>query len=257
LPVLSLKVLHAVLKYLLILLVSLLGVSLLVILLNRLGALSASSRVVTVPELVGHTLTDAKAICTDNSLVLDTSNVEYTLTENVEKGQIISCNPASGTEVEKGSRVSVSVSSGIGVKIDDYRGQNINEVIRKLSEYTYLKVSTKEEETETAEPGSIIRQELLEPGTMFNPNNVNEIVLVYASYPTVLIPAEINGMPIEEASKMLEALGVEVFSSTLDTTGLSEEEIANLNTGVVIRSDPEAGSEYTQREDNYVVLYYY
>ena len=248
---------NRVVKYLLILLVSLLGVSLLVILLNRLGALSASSRVVTVPELVGHTLTDAKAICTDNSLVLDTSNVEYTLTENVEKGQIISCNPVSGTEVEKGSRVSVSVSSGIGVKIDDYRGQNINEVIRKLSEYTYLKVSTKEEETETAEPGSIIRQELLEPGTMFNPNNVNEIVLVYASYPTVLIPAEINGMPIEEASKMLEALGVEVFSSTLDTTGLSEEEIANLNTGVVIRSDPEAGSEYTQREDNYVVLYYY
>ena len=189
--------------------------------------------------------------------MLDTSNVEYTLTESTEKGQIISCNPAVGTEVEKGSRISVSVSSGIGVKISDYRGQNINAVIKELSQYNFLKVTTKEEENETAEPGSILRQELLEPGTMFNPNNVSEIVLVYASYPTVVIPYEINGMAVEEASKMLEALGVEVFSSTLDTTGLSEEEIANLNTGVVIRSDPEAGSEYTQREDNYVVLYYY
>ncbi len=244
-------------KYLLILLVSLLGVSLLVLLVNRIGALTASSRVVEVPELVGHTLTDAKAICTDNSLVLDTSNVEYTLTENVEKGQIISCDPASGTEVEKGSRISVTVSSGIGVRVEDYRGQNINEVIRKLSEYSYLKVTTKEEENDTAEPGCILRQELLEPNTMFNPNNVSEIVLVYASYPTVVIPADINGMPLEEATGILEAMGVEVFSSTLDTTGLSEEEIANLNTGVVIRSDPEAGSEYTQREDNYVVLYYY
>ena len=238
-------------------LLTLLGISLLVLLVNSLSSLTASARVVEVPDIVGHTLTDAKAMCTDNSLVLDTSNVEYTLTETVEKGQIISCDPSAGTEVEKGSRVSVTVSSGIGVKIGNYVGKNINEVIRELSDYTYLKVSTKEEESETAEPGSIIRQELLEPGTMFNPNNVSEIVLVYASYPAVVIPYEINGMPVEEASKMLEALGVEVFSSTLDTTGLSEEEIANLNTGVVIRSDPEAGSEYTQREDNYVVLYYY
>ena len=244
-------------KFLLIMLVTLLGISLLVLGFNQISALTAAGRMVEVPDLVGKTLTDAKAICTDNSLVLDTSNVEYTLTESTEKGQIISCNPAVGTEVEKGSRISVSVSSGIGVKISDYRGQNINAVIKELSQYNFLKVTTKEEENETAEPGSILRQELLEPGTMFNPNNVSEIVLVYASYPTVVIPYEINGMAIEEASKMLEALGVEVFSSTLDTTGLSEEEIANLNTGVVIRSDPEAGSEYTQREDNYVVLYYY
>ncbi len=244
-------------KFLLIMLVTLLGISLLVLGFNQISALTAAGRMVEVPDLVGKTLTDAKAICTDNSLVLDTSNVEYTLTESTEKGQIISCNPAVGTEVEKGSRISVSVSSGIGVKISDYRGQNINAVIKELSQYNFLKVTTKEEENETAEPGSILRQELLEPGTMFNPNNVSEIVLVYASYPTVVIPYEINGMAVEEASKMLEALGVEVFSSTLDTTGLSEEEIANLNTGVVIRSDPEAGSEYTQREDNYVVLYYY
>ena len=244
-------------KFLLIMLVTLLGISLLVLGFNRISAVAGAARMVEVPDLVGKTLTDAKAICTDNSLVLDTSNVVYTLTESTEKGQIISCEPAVGTEVEKGSRISVSVSSGIGVKIADYRGKNINSVIKELSEYNFLKVTTKEETNETAEPGSILRQELLEPGTMFNPNNVSEIVLVYASYPTVVIPYEIDGMPVEEASKMLEAMGVEVFSSTLDTTGLSEEEIANLNTGVVIRSDPAAGSEYTQREDNYVVLYYY
>ena len=92
---------------------------------------------------------------------------------------------------------------------------------------------------------------------MFNPNTAGEIRLIYARYPTIRIPDDINGMPVEEASALLESMGVEVFSSTLDTTGLSEEEIANLNTGVVIRSDPEAGSEYTQKDDTYVVLYYY
>ena len=102
-----------------------------------------------------------------------------------------------------------------------------------------------------------IRQEQLTPDTMFNPNNVSEIVLVYASYPTITIPQEIIGMPVEDAASILEAMGVEVFSSTLDTTNLSDEEIANLNTGIVIRSEPDAGSEYTQKEENYVVLYYY
>ena len=243
--------------YMLAVLLILLGISALIFILNATGVFNPSSNYVTVPDIIGSTLTDAKTTCTDNNLVLDTSNVEYTLTENVEKGQIISCNPAVGAEVEKGSPVSVTVSSGIGVRIGDYRGRNINEVIRELGQYNLLKVTTKEETDENAEAGSIIRQELMEPDTMFNPNNVSEILLVYASYPTVVIPAEINGMPVEEASKMLEAMGVEVFSSTLDTTGLSEEEIANLNTGVVVRSDPAAGSEYTQREDNYVVLYYY
>ncbi len=248
---------NKLLFYMLVVLLGLLGVSAVFFTLNLTGVLEPGGKTVVVPELVGHTLTDAKTICTDNDLVLNTSSVEYTLTEDVEKGQIISCDPAAGSEVDKGSEVNVKVSSGIGVTIADYTGKNITSVIKELSQYPLLTVTSVEETSDTAEPGSVIRQEVLEPGTMFNPNNKSEIRLVYASYPTVVIPAEINGMPVDEASKLLESMGVEVLSSNLDTTGLSEEEIANLNTGVVIRSDPEAGSEYTQKEDNYVLLYYY
>ncbi len=248
---------NRVLQAVLIVLLALLSVSALYFGLHASGILNPTAKTVEVPQIIGKTLTDAKALCTDNSLVLDTSNVEYTLTENVEKGQIISCSPDVGEEVEKGSRVSVVVSSGIGVKVPNFAGRKVSDVIRELSEYSYLKVTTKEEESDTVAAGNVIRQELLEPDSMFNPNNVSEIVLVYASYPTITIPMEIIGMPVEDASSILEAMGVEVFSSTLDTTDLSEEEIASLNTGVVIRCDPDAGSEYTQKEDNYVVLYYY
>ena len=245
------------LQIVLIILLALLAVSGLYFGLRASGIVNPSPKTVVVPEILGKTLTDAKAMCTDNSLVLDTSNVEYTLTENVDKGQIISCEPNVGEEVEKGSRVSVVVSSGIGVKVPNYAGRKVSDVMRELSQYTYLKVTTKEEASETVSAGNIIRQELLEPDTMFNPNNVSEIVLVYSSYPTITIPQEIIGMPVEDAASILEAMGVEVFSSTLDTTNLSDEEIANLNTGIVIRSEPDAGSEYTQKEENYVVLYYY
>ena len=52
-------------------------------------------------------------------------------------------------------------------------------------------------------------------------------------------------------------MGAMVLASNLDTTNLKPEEIENLQTGVVIKTDPELGSEYTQREDNYIILYYY
>ena len=243
--------------FLLIFLLAILAMSGTYFALSLSGVFNPAAKTVEVPNLVGMSLTEAKATCTDGSLVLDTGNVEYTLTEDTEKGQIISVTPAAGTEVEKGSRVSVVVSSGIGVRVQDYTGAKLSDVIRDLSQYTYLKVSTREETSDTAAPGTVISQELLKPGDMFNPNTASEIRLVYSRYPTIIIPPEINGMLVEEASQLLESMGVEVFSSNLDTTGLSEEEIANLNTGVVIRSDPEAGSEYTQKDDTYVVLYYY
>ena len=94
-------------------------------------------------------------------------------------------------------------------------------------------------------------------GTMFNPEAASEVTLVYASYPTITIPDDLNGKTIEEATAELEALGVKVLTSNLDTSSLTEEEIGNLQTGVVISSDPQAGSEFTQKEDNYVILYYY
>lgn len=224
---------------------------------TSLGWFKSLSREVEVPNLIGLTVPEARDVCVDNNLVLDTTNVTYTLTDNVEKGKIITVVPDVGSEIERGSRVSVTVSSGIGVTISDYKGRNVSEVIEELGQYQYLKVNTKEEENEDATPGSILRQELLEPGDKFNPATTSEITLVYAAYPTIIIPEEIDHMPIDEAKKVLEELGARVLESDLDYSGLTELEISNLETGVVIKSDPEIGKEYTQREDNFITLFYY
>ena len=224
---------------------------------TSLGWFKSLSREVEVPNLIGLTVPEARDVCVDNNLVLDTTNVSYTLTDNVEKGKIITVVPDVGSEIERGSRVSVTVSSGIGVTIADYKGRNVSEVIEELGQYQYLKVNTKEEENEDATPGSILRQELLEPGDKFNPATTSEITLVYAAYPTIIIPEEIDHMPIDEAKKVLEELGARVLESDLDYSGLTELEISNLETGVVIKSDPEIGKEYTQREDNFITLFYY
>lgn len=230
------------------------------------GVFDSKKDISVVPDLLGKSITEAKDLCSEVNLVLDTSNVTYTLTDTTSKGQIIESSPEAGSEIEKGSKVTVVVSSGIAEVADDYVGWNITDATQDIAskknsngieKYKNTKVTTVEENSDTAKAGEVIRQELLEAGTRFNPDNTTEIRLVYASYPTIVIPGNLEGMTIEEAEQVLQELGANVLASNLDTSSLSETEIANLQTGVVIKTEPELGSEYTQREDNYVILYYY
>ena len=230
------------------------------------GIFDPKKDIAVVPDLLGRSITEAKDLCIEANLVLDTSNITYTLTDTTSKGQIIETDPVSGTEIEKGSRIKVTVSSGIAEVADNYIGWNITDATSDIAskknsngieKYKNTKVTTVEETSEDRTPGEVIKQELLEPGTRFNPDNTTEIRLVYASYPTIVIPGNLEGMSIEEAEKVLQDMGAMVLASNLDTTNLKPEEIENLQTGVVIKTDPELGSEYTQREDNYIILYYY
>lgn len=221
------------------------------------GILDPITKRYVVPDILGIAVTEAKTICTENSLVLDTSNVTYQLTDNTPKGQIIAVSPEVGTSVEKGSRVQVTVSSGIGVNMKNYQGWNVKEAKNDLSQYKNMRVLTIGEDSTDVPPGQVIRQELLLPDQQFNPETATEVRLVFANYPSIVIPFNIKGMMIEDAKTTLELLGAEVMLSTLDTSNLTEEEKANLSYGVVIDTSPALGSAYTQEEGTYIILYYY
>ncbi|MBQ6531930.1 MAG: Stk1 family PASTA domain-containing Ser/Thr kinase [Solobacterium sp.] len=249
----------------LILLLSLLAVSGIYFALSLSGILSPRVEAIMVPDIIGMTLTEAKEVCTENNLVLDTSNVTYTLTESTEKGHIIAVDPEIGTEIETGSRITVTVSSGVYALADNFVGMNIGTVREMISnpsaenrdKYRNIVLTVAEQDSDTAQPGEIIAQELLEPNMPYNPETKTEMRLVYASYPTIVIPGNIEGMAVDEASALLEGMGVRVLTSNLDYSSLPQEQIDNLQFGIVIKSDPEMGSEYTQREDNYITLFFY
>ena len=225
--------------------------------LNVSGILTPEPTTVEVPNLINMTLTEAEDACTQTELQLDTANVTYELTDFTDKGKIVKVSPEIGEEVEKGSKITVTVSSGIGITVKNYAGWTLTEAMDDLSQYSRMSVLTDHEDSETVAPGVVIRQELLEAGTKFNPENTYEIMLVYSSYPTITIPYDVYGMEITEAVKYLESLGAKVLTSNLDPSSLSEAEQEALSYGTVIRSDPETGTDYTQEESNYVILYYY
>ena len=210
-----------------------------------------------VPSIQGMSLQDAEKALHKANLNIDESNISYELTEDIEQGIVISSSPEEGTEVGGDTSISLVVSSGIGVTCNDFVGQNITDVKKQLnSQYPNLTVNAVSEDSMKT-GGTILRQEKLQAGTLFDPSKPNEITLVYATYPTITIPDDIIGMDVQSAQRELEHMGAVVRTSNRDTTQMSQEELDSITPGVVISCDPASGTSYTQKENNYITLYYY
>ena len=242
---------------LLIILLSFLSMTGIYFMLSLTGVFKPAAKLVEVPDLIGETVTSAKTILADKDLQLDVNNINYELTDTYEKGIIFDQSPTSTDEVAKGTKIVVKVSSGIGVYLDNYVGTNINDAKAKLAKYPNMSVSVETVEDSGQPYGIVVSQQLMEPNTRFNPDTYTQIKLVYQAYPSYTIPANIIGMNIDEAKTMLEQEGMQVVLSNLDTTSLTEEEINNLETGIVIKSSPDINESYTQTDDAYITLYYY
>lgn len=225
------------------------------------GIISFGPKMVVVPNVVGLTKDEAVELLEENSLTLN-ANIGYELTTNVEKDIIISMEPEEYTEVEEGSEVSVVISTGKGIYVEDFAslGLSLPEMQNYIASkdiYSNVRVTYVEENNATVKPGVIFRQESMNAGELYDPTQPINLTLYYASYPTTIIPGDIIGKPINDAVQQLEATGLTVLTSEIDKSSLTEEEREELNYGVVIRVEPTVGESFTQREDNYILLFYY
>lgn len=241
---------------------TLIGIGMIVLALTAFGFIAAltggwggKAKMVTVPPLINLTIEQAAAALEESGLELNRSEITSELTDNVEKDKIFESEPAAGTMIERGSQVKISVSLGIYQKIGNYVGMNIKEAREQLKGYDRLRIVTTEETSDSA-PGTILRQELLQPGDKIDPQRPNDIRFVIAAYPAFQIDW-IEGYDINEAKTLLEEKGAVVILSVLSTDGMSEEEQANLPRGVVVRCSPTYGVWYVQDEESYITLYYY
>ncbi|TFG83960.1 MAG: Stk1 family PASTA domain-containing Ser/Thr kinase [Erysipelotrichales bacterium] len=211
------------------------------------------NRIVTIPDVTGMNLDDAKTEL--NAVMISVSSVRYQLTDNIPEGQIISISPQSGTEIEKGSTVILTISEGIYFTVGDYTNQNIEDV-RTLLANTKLTIRVENEPSSIFKPGTIIRQELQTPGTKLDPQRQYEIKFIVASDLEIFIPQVIN-VEINTAKATLEALGAKVTLTKLYTEGLTAEQYAALIFDVVVQVTPNVGSLYIQGETNTITLSYY
>jgi len=218
------------------------------------GILPPKSKNVTVPNVSNMDITQATSALENEDLEVDTDNITYQLSKDSIEGVVIGTEPASSSEVERHSKVKLIVSSGVGEEMPNYVGKNIDDVKASLPSSIHL---IEKEEQSDKKPGTIIRQEGVAAGDLYDTAGETDVTLYYVPYVKVTIPADIIGKPIEEATSQLEAMGVTVVRAHRDTSALSQSEIDKIKVGTVIETMPAAGSEYTQKKDSYVTLYFY
>ena len=218
------------------------------------GILPPKSKNVTVPNVSNMDITQATSALENEDLEVDTDNITYQLSKDSIEGVVIGTEPASSSEVERHSKVKLIVSSGVGEEMPNYVGKNIDDVKASLPSSIHL---IEKEEQSDKKPGTIIRQEGVAAGDLYDTAGETDVTLYYVPYVKVTIPADIVGKPIEEATSQLEAMGVTVVRAHRDTSALSQSEIDKIKVGTVIETMPAAGSEYTQKKDSYVTLYFY
>ena len=218
------------------------------------GILPPKSKNVTVPNVSNMDIAQATTALENEDLEVDTDNITYQLSKDSIEGVVIGTEPASSSEVERHSKVKLIVSSGVGEEMPNYVGKNIDDVKASLPSSIHL---IEKEEQSDKKPGTIIRQEGVAAGDLYDTAGETDVTLYYVPYVKVTIPADIVGKPIEEATSQLEAMGVTVVRAHRDTSALSQSEIDKIKVGTVIETMPAAGSEYTQKKDSYVTLYFY
>ena len=218
------------------------------------GILPPKSKNVTVPNVSNMDVAQATAALQEQDLEVDQDDITYQLSKDSIEGVVIGTEPASSSEVERHSKVKLIVSSGVGQEMPNYVGKNIDDVKASLPSAIHL---IEKEEQSDKKPGTIIRQEGVAAGELYDTAGETDLTLYYVPYIKVTIPADIIGKPIEDATAQLEAMGVTVVRAHRDTSALPQSEIDKIKVGTAIETMPAAGSEYTQKKDSYVTLYFY
>lgn len=116
---------------------------------------SKGKEMTVLPEFVGETLDDARAMAAEAGIELEETE-EYS--KDVEAGLIIEQQDPQGSSVEKGSSVKVTVSLGEQtVKLPDFVGMTLNDATIQCSTLG-ITFSTLQENSDTVDENVIIRQ---------------------------------------------------------------------------------------------------
>ncbi len=186
---------------------------------------------VAVPPVDGLGEQKATATLIDRGLVVD--RVVHQPDEAVPEGRVIKTSPAAGTPVDRGSDVTLYVSSGPEqVAVPDVVGLTQREAQQTLGSRGFQFTVVEQGSADEA-PGTVLSQDPA-AGTKVDPG-ASVTLVVARAIPTVFVP-ELLGLGAPEASDTLTAAGLEPRVSYRDVTDPAQD-------GIVLDQRPAAGAE--------------
>ena len=138
--------------------------------------ISEGARVVSVPDVVGMRLREAKVYL--SQFGINVVNTSYIYCEE-EEDKVIAQDPPAGSKVERERGVNLLVSFGplkLNFMMPDFRGEDLKEVITKLKELSLNVAMIKEEVSLEEEEGKVISQSP-PAGSMVNQDSRIELVV--------------------------------------------------------------------------------
>ena len=192
----------------------------------------ASSKSVTVPNIVGMTVDNAKKELEKLGLNI---KVSETVESDEEENTILEMNPTANMQAKKGDTIEVKVSGGVAkVKVPDLRDYEIN-YIKDLLTQKGLEWNISEQYSENIKSGYLINQY---PERDTEVPEGTTIELTISKGPEVKLVSVSNylGQNVDAAKSDLEALGLTVILQEQKTDNESEE-------GVVLSQSIESGTK--------------
>jgi serine/threonine-protein kinase len=151
--------------------------------------------------------------------------------DTVKKDHVIETRPAEGTPLDRGSTVTLVVSSGPQqVTVPDETGKTLGDARNDL-ENAGFKVSVTRQESTTAPPGTVLSQDPVGGGQA---DKGSTVTLTVAKAPSTATVPDVTGKQDTDAVSALQDAGFKVDITRQDTQDLTQD-------GIVLSQDPVGG----------------
>ncbi|MDD7280962.1 Stk1 family PASTA domain-containing Ser/Thr kinase [Floccifex sp.] len=202
-----------------------------------------------MPDILGLSQEQAVEVLKQDHFDTDLIEYKYEVSDEYEKGQVISSSYDTGDVVKADKEFTIVISKGPSFLIEDYTGLYINDVLDDFAaKGIQLNVNIEYEGKKDTNPGIILEQKGLKMGQRIDPDANETITFVVSDYPTITITKDLLGRDVNYVKEELNEMGIAV---------VTRPGVSNPLYFTVIDIDPPVGSTYTQEGTDSVVTLYY
>ena len=204
-------------------------------------------------DLVGKTEKEATALLIDKGYKVS-DDVNYELSDKYEKGLVVATDPEAGHAINKGDTVTLTLSKGKYIIMEDYTGVSYDTAYKKLTKLGY-KVKKYEKSDDEYKAGIVIGQSISE-GEKQDPNEKGKIITLTVSKGVSITVPSLYGQDINAAKSTLESQG---FTNVKLSVLPSPTDTATINSMSINTVVKQSVAPYTQvnSKRTEIILYYY
>jgi beta-lactam-binding protein with PASTA domain len=204
-------------------------------------------RSLPTPNLIGKSVADAKALCSDLGLTLDVGQ-QTRNSDKVPAGYVVWQNRAPGTTnlVKRGTKIKVELSAGpLVLRVPDFNGQRpgtavlrLGQVNLKLGQTTYAEMNTEQQQIVAEDPPK---------DTVVAAQTPVSLLIGVPPAPRPFVMPDLIDHPLEEVRSYFAAY-------KLNISTVKFESYPGLPDGVIIRQYPLQGAPVSARDAITVVV---